>query len=219
MECVHIMGERRKLRQEHDAYPTPAWVTRRLLEESDLPDCGKWLEPAVGDGGILNVIRERYPIIHWHTCDIRPVPDLSVKKHISGDYLEWASQDEVKARPKYDVIITNPPFSLAMEFIQASLPLGYSVVMLLRVAFLESKDRNAWIRQNMPDYIYVLPNRQGGTSDGKTDNAAYGWFHWKPTWINGKLQPVTASTTIVLPLTPLEERKRDRDRLAIQRTV
>lgn len=219
MGCVRMMGKRRKLRQEHDVYPTPAWVTRRLLENSDLPRNGTWLEPAVGDGGILNVVRETNPEIVWHTCDIRPVPDIGAANHISGDYLEWASNTEVKARPKYTCILTNPPFSLAMEFVQASLPLAYSVVMLLRLAFLESEDRNAWVRQNMPDYIYVLPNRQGGTVDGKTDNSAYAWFHWKPTWLDGKLQPVTASTAVVLPLTPLDERKHDRERLATQRIV
>ena len=147
-------GTRHKQRQEHDFYPTPAWCTRRLLENADLPSDGSWLEPAVGDGGILNVVREYNPDIVWKTCDIRAsAHDHKVFSHINGDYLEWAPT----TKDKLNVIITNPPFSLAMEFIQASLPLAHSVVMLLRLAFLESKDRNAWIRQNMPDYIYIIP--------------------------------------------------------------
>lgn len=211
-------GVKRHERQDADHYPTPEWCTRRLMENADLYDGGIWLEPAVGDGAIVRVMQEYHPNITWHTSDIRPeslmhAGMVHTATHYTGDYLELAPC----ITEKYAGIITNPPFSLAMEFIQASLPIAYSVIALLRLGFLESENRNAWIRQNMPDYIYVLPNRQGGTSDGKTDVFTYGWFHWKPTWIDGKLQSVTATTMIVLPTTPIEERKRDRAKLTAPR--
>lgn len=208
-------GIRRKLRQPADGYPTPEWCTRRLMENADFNGVGTWLEPAVGDGAILRIVRAYHPNVVWHTCDIRPTPPLCSVSHFDGDYLKLAPCVTIK----YDCIITNPPFSMAMEFIQASLPIANNVVMLLRLGFLESSNRNAWIRHNMPSHIYVLPNRQGGTADGKTDVFTYGWFHWKPTWINGIIEPVTESVMVVLPNTDLEERRADRAKLATQAVV
>jgi hypothetical protein len=213
-------GTKRKERQDADWYPTPEWCTRRLLEVPGLPTFGTWLEPAVGDGAIMRVVRDTYPDITWHTNDIRPESLLHAgiyhtATHYTGDFLALAPC----ITEKYSCIITNPPFSLAMEFVKASLPITYSVIMLLRLGFLESSDRNAWIRQNMPHYIYVLPNRQGGTADGKTDVFTYAWFHWTPEWDHGALKPVTESTIMVLPDTPILERKRDRGKLASNRDV
>jgi hypothetical protein len=188
------------------------------MEEIHLPSVGVWMEPAVGDGAIVNIVRQYYPDVMWHTNDVRPESLMHASinhtaTHYTGDFLKLAPC----ITEKYDCIITNPPFSLALEFVQASLPIAHSVVMLLRLGFLESRDRNAWIRQNMPRYVYVLPDRQGGTSDGHTDVFTYAWFHWMPEWNGGFIKPTTSSTMTVLPHTPTEERKQDREFLAAPR--
>ena len=213
-------GQRKKIKLASEFYPTPEWVTRRLLENSFLPKRGVWLEPAVGDGAIMRVVREHYPNVTWHTNDIRPESLLHASMnrtttHYTGDFLKLAPC----VKEKYDCIITNPPFSLALEFVKASLPIANNVLMLLRLGFLESTSRNAWIRRNMPDFIYVLPNRQGGTSDGKTDVFTYAWFHWKPVWLNDEIGQVSSSEIVVLPNTPAVERKRDRAKLATQDSI
>jgi hypothetical protein len=211
-------GTRRKMRQDVDVYPTPGWCVRRLMEAATLPTCGTWLEPAVGDGAIIRIIRQYYPRVMWHTNDIRPESLLHAgmnhtATHYTGDFLELAPAITVP----YECVVTNPPFSLAFEFVKASLPIADNVVMLLRLGFLESSGRNSWIRQHMPDYVYILPNRQGGTSDGKTDVFTYAWFHWKPSYVNSVLEPTTSSIMTVLPDTPIAERKKDRELLAVQR--
>jgi hypothetical protein len=211
-------GVRRKKRQDADLYPTPAWCVRRLMEAAVLPTHGIWMEPAVGDGAIIRVARRYYPRVMWHTNDIRPESLMHASinhtaTHYTGDFLELAPS----ITTPYECIITNPPFSMAFEFVKASLPIADNVVMLLRLGFLESSDRNSWIRQHMPDYVYVLPNRQGGTADGKTDVFTYAWFHWKQRYVHGAIEKTTSSIMSVLPDTPIEERKKDRELLAVQR--
>lgn len=51
------------------------------------------------------------------------------------------------------------------------------VCMLLRVNFLGSQKRAAWMRANTPS-VYVLPKRPSFKSDGKTDATEYAWFLW-----------------------------------------
>lgn len=83
--------------------------------------------------------------------------------------------------PKFDAIIFNPPFSLALEFIQKALndvrPSGF-VAALLRLNFLGSNERNAWLRANPPTWIYVHGKRMSFTPDGGTDSIEYAHMVW-----------------------------------------
>src|SRR5689334_10139470 len=97
-----------------ETYPTPAWCVHRLLDEIDLPRGGYWLEPAVGDGAIVRAIRgrEEYTEVKWWTNDVR-----DVGADVTSDYQTWG----VPANGRiYDVVITNPPFSLARSFVDIS---------------------------------------------------------------------------------------------------
>lgn len=81
-----------------------------------------------------------------------------------------------------DLVITNPPFSLAMEVIEKSLsvtcPGGY-VVMLLRLNFLGSEKRFPLFRDNPPERIYVHSKRMSFTPDGRTDSGEYAHMVWR----------------------------------------
>lgn len=93
--------------------------------------------------------------------------------------------NEAFASDSFDMVITNPPFSLALGFIKQSLrivkPGGY-VVMLLPLPFYESYKRNGWLLEgNMPDTSYCYPNRLSFTPDGKTDSIPYQHAIWQKT--------------------------------------
>jgi hypothetical protein len=96
----------------------------------------------------------------------------------------------------FDLVLTNPPFSLAMEFIRACEKLATHRIFLLRLNFLGSEERSNYIRQTRPD-IYVLPNRPSFVN-GTTDSCEYAWFHWHPD---------STGRYVVLPSTPISERK------------
>lgn len=80
-------------------------------------------------------------------------------------------------REKYDVIVSNPPYSHALEFVQHALTLAPVVCMLLRLPWLASIRRVEWHKEN-PAHVCVLPKRPSFTADGKTDATEYAWFIW-----------------------------------------
>jgi len=89
--CNNESGKRNK----SDFYQTPYCLTRLLLDNISLN--GSILEPASGEGAIVKVL-----------LDYGYAPDFYDINH-GYNFLE---QQE-----KYNVIITNPPYSLALEFI------------------------------------------------------------------------------------------------------
>lgn len=107
-----------------------------------------------------------------HTIDIRE-DSLADEK---ADYLK------TKLTYQPDIIISNPPFSLAMEFIEKSLQdvkNGGWVIYLLRLNFLESKKRKEFFDKHMPAYLFVHHARMSFTDNGTTDSVAYCHMCWK----------------------------------------
>jgi hypothetical protein len=197
-------------RAPHDYYATPAWTVRRLLEEVELPG-GRWLEPCAGDGAIIravNLIRED---VYWNAWELRQecAPDLERSTsglplagrygngyHI-GDFLK--SADGIRAC--YSAVVTNPPYSLAEEFVRACLPLARHVAMLLRLNWLASSKRSSWLREHAPD-VYVLPDRPSFTGGG-SDACEYAWMVWGPE----RHRTRARGTITVLATTPADERR------------
>jgi hypothetical protein len=151
---------RSDVRIEADFYSTPTWATHAIRDQLQpfLP-VGRWLEPACGDLALVKAFGPG----NWTAYDIRGKPSV--------DFLE------TPVAMAYDLLITNPPFSLWQAFAEHGLKVAKEVVLLGRLNLLASKKRWAfWHRQPLPD-VYVLPNRPSFTGNG-TDATEYAWFHW-----------------------------------------
>lgn len=165
-------------RSPADFYATPAWCVERLLEAVELPG-GKWLEPAAGDGAIVRAAGR--DDVSWDLWELRDSERPALKRSAPrasvriGDFLAAAREGDL-GEARYDVAITNPPFRLAQEFIDACLGCADTVVMLLRLNYLASKARWGFMSTHTPD-VYVLPNRPSFTGGG-TDSIEYAWFVW-----------------------------------------
>lgn len=188
-------------RSEADFYPTPAWCVRRLIEAAALPG-GHWLEPAAGRGDIIRAVDEVRSDVTWTAVELRAecrgvltaATGSASRVHIR-DFTKL-SRSEVGS---LDVVITNPPYSIAMEMLEHALTLSAArVVMLLRLNFLASGARAPFMRRHAPD-VYVLPNRPSFSGRG-TDSIEYAWFVWHPgrRRRHGRVE--------VLPVTPASER-------------
>ena len=89
---------------------------------------------------------------------------------------------ETKLDYKPFLIISNPPFNQAMEFIKKALDdveNGGYVAMLLRLNFLETKARKDFFDNYMPTWIFVHHKRMSFTDAGGTDSVAYCHMVWK----------------------------------------
>ncbi len=155
----------------HDFFPTPPGVTKAFIESCPLPD-GLWCEPAVGAGHIIEAVGKRAA---WATYDIRDVDRPALSSHHVSQY-DFLKHDETL---RFDVIITNPPFYLAEEFVRKALRCADHVAMLLRLAFLESRKREVFHAEYSSD-VYVLSRRPSFLGNGATDSSAYAWFVWGP---------------------------------------
>lgn len=135
------------------------------------------LDPCAG-GDVKNpmsypeaLTKEGVDPLNISTVDIREDSLAEIK----GDFLTL-DQGE------FDVVISNPPFKLAIEFIEHSLRHTVEdgfVIMLLRLNFFETKTRKPFFERNMPKYAFVHHKRMSFTEDGKTDSVAYMHCVWQ----------------------------------------
>jgi hypothetical protein len=119
----------------HDLYETPAVAVEALLRVLALPSGAIW-EPACGRGAIANVLRA-----HGHRVVCSDLIEYGADPSaIHGvDFLKTT-----KVPDGVSCIVTNPPYMLANEFTAHALELCPNVMMLLRLAFLESERRISW---------------------------------------------------------------------------
>lgn len=116
-------------------FPTPPWATRALCEwlqgqgyRLGDSDC---LEPAAGRGHMVRPLAD-----YFDTVYASDVADMGAGYAVA-DFLMSGADD------KFDWIITNPPFSLAQDFIFEGLRRArVGVAMLVRLSFLEGMTRH-----------------------------------------------------------------------------
>jgi hypothetical protein len=157
-------------RHPSDFYPTPPSAIASIMAEIDWAAINTVLEPACGDGRIIdNVIRcKRSVSVEW--------AEINTRNKVSRDYLK------TEYDRGYDLVITNPPFSLAMPFIEKALRDGDNVAMLLRLGFLGSQKRKEFWKWHPVHRLFVLSKRPSFTGGG-TDSSDYAWFCWGPDFI------------------------------------
>lgn len=146
------------MRNPKDFYPTP-----RAAFESLIPELGPlkhlmFWEPACGDRRLIRILKEKGFTAKGN--------DL----HFGYDFL---ADDR-----RHQVILTNPPFSKAAEFVLHALQVSDTVIMLLPLGFLASQRRAAMFKADPLHSLYVLSKRPSFTFDGKTDAMDYAWFVW-----------------------------------------
>ena len=168
-------------RKEADFYETPLNAVYTLLDNyTDISPEDHILEPSAGNGNIIRALRNVGIENLISAIELRPEEESTLNAIADNvgifDFLEDTPQFI-----KYDVIIGNPPFSLAQEFIDKSLSLlnpGGRLIFLLRTNFLESRKRFEWWQDKLPTRLYVLAKRPSFTGKG-TDATSYAWFIWE----------------------------------------
>lgn len=162
-------------REQNDYYATPPSAVEELLKRESF---NKYvLEPAVGGGSIAEVLKS-----HGHIVQSMDIVDRGYEGTEVRDFLQ-TSKDDLICSPD---IITNPPYSIATEFVEHALDISMDsvkVAMLLKIQFLETKKRLALFRKYPPKFIYVFTNRiacaKNGNFNGESSAVCYAWFVWK----------------------------------------
>lgn len=164
-------------RVDNDYYATDPAAVYRLLNEWSVYG-RRFLEPCVGSGHIADAVLDFFgEKMHATTLDI---VDRGYPGTIVQDFLTWETDS------RFDLIITNPPYSLASEFVEKCMTLlseaGW-LAMFLKIQFLEGQKREALFRKYPPKYIYVFRNRMATWSNGRCVDPDTG-KRWATTFCN-----------------------------------
>jgi hypothetical protein len=169
-----IAGDNSRVgRSELDFYPTPHKATQALLDREVFH--GTIWEPACGKGDISEVLLQN---------------DYDVLSSDIADYGYGQSDvDFLSNSRRYkqsDNIITNPPFKLALEFVEKSKQYArYKIAMFLKTAFLEGSKRHSMFqdREFALHTVYQFSKRVNfGQFAGTHKNGGmipFAWFVWE----------------------------------------
>lgn len=176
---------------------TPRWCVDQCAQEILLPfynlNPASILEPSAGGGVFVDAMRLLYPKSHITAADLDPEAGSFLKGRtdrgwqnadvslIPTDFLDWPSSR------RYDLIVGNPPYTYAREFIEKGLSLTDNLVFILRQGFLSSGERAEFFKAHPPMAVVILPNRPSYSGDGKTDSADYCWVCWGRRWSGTRL--------------------------------
>ena len=161
---------RSDVRRKDDHYVTPAWCVQAIWPKLGAFD--SCLDPCAGEGRILMALQDlatyTSPVYRGIELDEERATLCATQNGIGcvvGDAFTVRGREcadpwmtPTQHNP-YDLIIMNPPYSLALEFIKAALASRpREIAVLLRVNFLASKARAQFWREHPCD-VYVLPKR------------------------------------------------------------
>ena len=194
-------------RNKNDLYQTPPSLTQEIInrEMKDELKGSFILEPACGFNAIVNVLKDNgfYNIDH---TDLAWGKDLNVKRvqgidffKLNDDKYNFYMYEDFNKKIefsyceyefiKYQYVITNPPYSLAKEFVlNAKKICRKKIIMLLKLDFLHGQNRleELWRDKEFPlKKVYVLSRypmlKDTVRDDGKfnTGMQTYGWYVWE----------------------------------------
>ena len=184
-------GNPKNDRVDSDFYATDPKAVHKLLLKYSI-NGSEILEPCIGNGNIANAIKDFYNNKGLNITGV-DIVDRGYPNTIVHDYLTW------KTDKKFDCIITNPPYSLAKEFVEKSMTLlnddydedGYpngQLIMFLKIQFLEGAKRKELFEKYPPKYIYVFRNRMATWNNGEpldpngkrwATTMCHAWFIWE----------------------------------------
>jgi len=212
-----VMASRRSPLAALDFFPTPPWATRALMAHvlgPEIASSSVW-EPAAGGGHMAEVLREGFGALH--ASDVHDYGrGYAVGSFVGASRLpsraEGAQSGSAGLGPSGpggepagtrgdvgfgldiahcpfvpDWVVTNPPFNLALEFVQrARQEARRGVAMLVRTAWLESEGRYSGLFQKSPPaevalFVERVPMVEGRWDPEASTATSYCWVIWDRT--------------------------------------
>jgi hypothetical protein len=143
-----------------------------LLDTGTVEAGSQILEPACGDGAITRVLNE------YGFSDVTAYD---------------AETDFLRESREFQVVLTNPPFSLAQEFIRKAKQVAVEkIVFLLPLSYLHGKRRHdeIWTDESFPlKSVHVFTRypllgellREDGSTN--TGMMVYAWYVWERAYV------------------------------------
>lgn len=148
----------RKVRE--DFYETPAYTTKAILPTVMARHKGQTiLDPFAGNGAILATILSEYPFVPVDGIELNEARAEACRKRgiqcIHGNTLSIA------AHGIEQLVVTNPPYSIALEAVKAGIALagGGPAFFLMPFSFRSPKPRRAELFREKRPNVHLLADR------------------------------------------------------------
>lgn len=161
-----------------DFFATPPWGARAGLEHAKKlwPEARTMREPACGKMHIAMPAQEYF-------AEVLPT---DVHPHDAATPIrDWLDDAVWPEEPDCDIMMTNPPFQLADEFVIKGLQRArLGIGLLLRLNVLEGVDRHTLMEgprarlTQVATFSERLPMTLGVWDPGASSATAYAWFFW-----------------------------------------
>lgn len=139
-------------RKPSDFYPTPYEGTESLMPVVNtlLEPGAKIWEPCCGD---LDMTR----VLEWHGYEVTSTDLRHTGQGIGGiDFLNDNMEEAYGWLPDPDMIVMNPPFSLALEFIEKALSYTPNVACLVKIDYWNAISRLPLFEKHRPTFFLPL---------------------------------------------------------------
>ena len=156
-------------RNKADFYPTPPEATQALLDFLKLPSETVVWEPACGEGHMVKVMERKGLSV------------VGTDLQTGTDFLTADMPEDVQW------IITNPPFSLAEQFIRKSAEHGVPFAMLLKSQYWHAARRVSLFSTITPAYVLPLTWRPDFLFKARGKGSPLmdvNWCVWIPHYAN-----------------------------------
>lgn len=170
-------------RREKDQYFTPPWIIHQALTLiHGIPE--RVLDPGCGPGAWGEITNETWPFAEIWGIEIdETIPrNPSYDGWLCADFLQWQPNSTACT---FDLVIGNPPYALAGEFVEKGLShlhFGGHLIYLLTLSFLASRERTLGIFAKTPPYEVVVTQRPSFENCGTSQPRDFALFHWVQGW-------------------------------------
>lgn len=164
---------------KNEVYRTPAYSYLPLFDYNPAWFTGSGFDPSAGDGRMLAEIVRRGNTSPMIANDIRKEEEPLMRANLPnatitiGDYLLDFNP------PQADFMITNPPFTMAVDFVkQAREHISGPIFILQSVAWQSTAKRSVWLKNSGLAYVLNLAKRPKWEVDVGTAHSNIWDFSW-----------------------------------------
>lgn len=172
---------------KNEVYRTPDYAFKPLFDYRPEWFEGRGCDPSAGDGRMLAEIARRGNLGPHYAADIRAEEETLMRKNLpEGTQIEINDYLWNMNVPECDFMITNPPFTLAVDFVKKARTHTKGPIFILQsVSWQGTNKRSRWMKQAGLAYVLNLARRPKWEVDVGTAHSNiwdFAWFVFLPDY-------------------------------------